>query len=101
MYLLFAKEEFKIINSLSEVSNLVHISVKSCTLLQLRANLVVRKHSVSALGDVNFVSDTLIVAFLSLEVVELLSKLCDKCILVTGLNAHGLVATGSSHAAHT
>jgi hypothetical protein len=80
--LLFAKEELEVIHSLSKVSDLVHLPVKSCTLLLLRSDLVVIEHFVSALSDVNLFSDALVVvAFLPLEVVELLSQLGDLGVL--------------------
>jgi len=65
-------------------------------LLQLGSDLVVREHSVSAFSDVDLVGDALVVAFLSLEVVELLSQLGDQGILVARLDTHRLVVISPS-----
>ena len=91
-YLLFGEEELKVVNLLSKVRNLVHVSVEASALLQFGAHLVVGQVSVSALSDVDLVRDSLVVAVLALQIVELLSELGDECVLLGALYSDGFVS---------
>ena len=91
-YLLFGEEELKVVNLLSKVRYLVHVSVEASALLQLGAHLVVRQVSVSALSDVDLVRDSLVVAVLALQIVELLSELGDERVLLGALYSDGFVS---------
>ena len=68
-HLLLREEELYVIDLLAEVSNLIHIAVKSCALFKLRSDLVIREVSVAPLSHMDLISDSLIVTVLSLEVI--------------------------------
>ena len=92
-YLLLSEHELEIIDLFAEISNLIHISVESCSLLELCANLIIREMSVSALSDMDLIGNTLVITVLSLEVVKLLTEFSDEGILLRALNFNRFVSS--------